>query len=284
MAVRSGLLAAVAALVVAVPAAAAGKIINPVAVREMSRPGPCTVELQGKGTIRVPTGFRYVGPDRLSDFHELAGDPTMPGELGAIVPDDGTFVVYLALITDAKDNPLTGLTPEEIATDAVRATLQKWVEASVAESSAKRAGVGLSSQKVMGWTHTPAYDEAKKRLTLGVRVIDEAAGPGDKDELQHRTYIYGPDQQVVLLRLVTSQFKKLDPSLEATKQLAGELTLTQPEEAAENGAMMHYAKIGGAGLLGVVLALVGAKLLMSQKRRTAPAARPAAARKFGSPR
>jgi uncharacterized membrane-anchored protein len=284
MAVRSRLLAALAAVVVAGPASA-GKPVNMNAVREMSRPGPFTVELNGKGTVRVPTGFRYVGPDRLSDFRDLTGDPAGADEVGAVVPDDGTFVVYLSLLADPKGDPLADRQAAEVGSDATRAALLKWVEERVTEGTAAREAAGRGPQKVVGWTHTPTYDDAKKRLTFGVRVGDEKAGVGQADELHYRTYVYGPDNQVVGLRLVTSQFKKLDPGLDTAKQLAGEIVLTEPERVVAESDLIHYAKVGGAGILGVGLALLVAKVLLAKPKRApaAAAARPVA-RKFGSPR
>jgi uncharacterized membrane-anchored protein len=286
MIARSGLLAATLALALAAPALAGGKAISPAVLREISRPGPLSIEVGPLGTFRVPTGYRFIGPDKLADFHELFGDAAQGTELGALVPDDGGYVVYLCLGKEPVEDPLTNLKADDVGTDDARAALLKWTEDRLGETAGKRANAGLPPQKVTGWTHKPAYDADKKRLTFGVRVAEDSDRADDKrDELHHRTVVYGPAGQVVTLRTVTTSFKKLDTSLEAAKQLAGEVKL-----AAEDGTdgtsndVEHYAMIGGAGILGVGLALVVAKGLFGKKRSSAPSARPAAARKFGSPR
>ena len=80
---------------------------------------------------------------------------------------------------------------------------------------------------------------------------DSGRAGDDRDELHHRTVIYGPAGQVVTLRTVALSFKKLDPALEASKQLAGEVKLIAADGT--DGSVSefeHIAMIVGPGCSG----------------------------------
>jgi hypothetical protein len=73
-----------------------------------------------------------------------------------------------------------------------------------------------------------------------------------------------------------------DKPLEETKKLATEFTYRSDEGSGEEDPM-YYAKIGGAGLIGVIAVIFGAKLLGGRRPEPTTPAR-SAARRFGTPR
>jgi uncharacterized membrane-anchored protein len=255
----------------------AGKEINWSKVREVSRKGPFSMDLREKVTARIPTGYRFVTEDKLSVYHELIGDTPVPEEAGVILPEEGGWVVE---VTFPKEDPLKDQDPKQLNVDA----LMKWNERALEEAQPKRTAQGLPVQRVTGWTHKPAYDADGKRLTMGLRVgpADDRSN-GKKDELHYKTLIYGPDEgQFVCLETVTA-IGNWDKPLEETKKLATEFTYKNLNDASGDEDQMYYAKIGGAGLIGVIAVVVGAKLLGGRRPEAVPPAR-AAARRFGTPR
>ena len=174
-----------------------------------------------------------------------------------------------------------------MATDAAKAVLFEWHEKFLADATPKRVALGLPPLKPTGWTHKPAWDAEKKRLTMGVRVAEdrERAEPS-KDVLYYQTVLYGPDNRFLTVRAVTS-VGNWDKPVEEMKKLVGEFAFPKGDADADaESAVVHYGKIGGAGLVGVLVAFFGARALLggSSKRRPSPTQSRPTARKFGSPR
>ncbi|MGL4420258.1 MAG: DUF2167 domain-containing protein [Gemmataceae bacterium] len=273
----------IAAIVVlgALPAWA-GKPINWTQIREVSRSGPITVEIPGKANLRVPTGFRFVGSEKLSEFHELLGDTALPGEHGILLPEEGGWLVQVIV---PPVDPLKDLNIAELQTDAVKNSLMGWNESFLNEVASKRSLMGLAPLRITGWTHKPVFDSDRKRLTMGVRVSeDKDRADPSRDQLYYNVVNYGADGSCVVMKAVTS-VGSWDKPIEEVKKLTSELAFTgKPPEPEEPVDMMHYMKIGGAGLIGVAIAFVGARALLGNKSRPTPAPNRPAARRFGSPR
>jgi uncharacterized membrane-anchored protein len=265
---------ALAAVLVLVPSALADdRGVNWSLLRAVSRQGAFAIELKEKVTLRVPQGYRLVTEDKLKDYHDLMRDVPLPEEAGVLLPERGGWV---AIITFPKDDPLKGGDGQQLDSDA----LLKWNEKELEETRTKRAALGLPTLKITGWTHKPTYDEATRRLTMGMRVTDNGdQGSGKKDELYYKTLIYGPDGAFVCLQTTTA-FGNWSEPVEETKKLVSEFSYQQ---TLDNGAddPMYYVKIGGAGALAVVVVIVLSKIAGGRKPQQP--ARPTA-RRFGTPR
>lgn len=254
-------LAALALLLAAADAAA--KDIDMATVRRVSRPGAFSADLRGKGQFRVPKGYRFVTEDKLEDFSEALDYPLFGDEVGILLPEEGK---WLAVVTLPKSDPLAGADPKQISPDS----LKVWQERYAADRR-PRKGPGMIPIKVMGWTHPPAYDAEKKRLTMGVRL---EAADGGQDMFRHQTFLYGADGVCVCLEVLTTVGNLEKPVAEAAK-LATEFTLPQAAagEPAED-PMTHYAKIGGGGLIGAVAVAVLFRAMAGRPGSRPPARRP----------
>ena len=203
------------------------------------------------------------------------GDAPTPEEVAVLLPEEGGWV---AIISFPKLDPLKDQDRKQLNTES----LMKWNESILEDGRPKRTTLGLPVLKVTGWTHKPTYEEVGRKLIMGMRISDEQdRSNGKKDELYHKTLIYGPDEVFVCLQTVTS-FGNWDKPLEETKKLVNEFSFGQPSDESEDDPL-YYAKIGGAGLIGVLVVVFGAKLLGGRRPEPAGPAR-AAARRFGSPR
>lgn len=249
-------------------------------IREVSRKGPFSADLRGKVNLRVPTGFRLVTEDKLRNYHELMNDAPLGDEAAVLLPEDGGWV---SVVTFPKDDPLKDVDPANFENDETRTKLLNWNEAVLSSTQPRRTALGLPTTKITGWTHKPTFDPVKKKLTMGVRVAEANAGGGGKrDELFYTTILYGPEDATVAFTTLTA-VGDWQKQLEETKKLSDEFTFpTGPgAEADPMEGMIHYAKIGGAGLVGIVLVVFLAKMLGG--RGNAAPARPTA-RRFGTPR
>jgi uncharacterized membrane-anchored protein len=269
-------IALLAAILAATPVAAGE--ISWTLIREVSRKGPFAADLRGKVNLRVPTGFRLVTEDKLRNYHELMNDAPLGDEAGVLLPEDGGWV---SIVTFPKEDPLAGIDPTQYDGEETRTKLMKWNEAVLAGMQPKRTLLGLPNIKITGWTHKPTFDPEKRKLTMGVRVGEDAGG-GKRDELYYTTVMYGPNNATVAFTTVTA-VGDWQKQLEETKKLADEFTFPTTVTAEEDSmeTMMHYAKIGGAGLVGIVVVVVLARLIGAKPDRVPP--RPAA-RRFGTPR
>jgi len=269
-------LAAVACLC-AGPAATAGgpRDLNWGKIREYSRKGAFTATFRDKFTFRVPTGYRLVYDDKIAEFRELMGEVAGPDDVGIVLPEEGGWV---AIVSFPPDDPMKGQDPKQLNAEA----LMKWNQKVYEDARPKRSAVGLSGQRVTGWTHKPAYDADGKKLTMGLRVTNEGERSGGRrDELHYKTVIYGPDGSFVCLQTETA-IGNWDKPLEETKKLAGEFSPVGAAETDTAEDPYYYPKIGGAGVVGVVLVIVLAKLIGGRRTEVAPARQ--AARRFGNAR
>jgi uncharacterized membrane-anchored protein len=268
------------AVAVFAPSAAALEI-NWTRLREISRKGPFSVELRNKITMRVPTGFRFFGEDKLADFHGLLGDAALADEAGALLTEEGGWV---AVILIPKENPLAGLDPKLLDSAEPKAQLLKWNEALVATAASRRAALQLPMQRITGWTHTPTYDSEKKRLTMGVRVADDGSH-AKRDHVYFCTIIYGPNPADMVAVVTQTNINSWDKPLEESRKLGDEFTFATVEAAAPESetseAVYHYGKIAGAGLIGVVAVFLLARAT-GPRSPQAPSRPPA--RRFGTPR
>jgi uncharacterized membrane-anchored protein len=273
MRIRQPVIALAAVLVVVPSALADDKGVNWSRLRAVSRQGAFAIELKEKVTLRVPQGYRLVTEDKLKDYHDLMNDVALPDEAGVLLPERGG---WMAIISFPKDDPLKGNDDKQLDSDA----LMKWNEKELEDVRSKRSALGLAALKITGWTHKPAYDEATKRLTMGMRVTDNGdQGTGKKDELYYKTLIYGPDGAFVCLQTTTAFGNWAEP-VEETKKLASEFSYPQTTDTGAEDPM-YYVKIGGAGALAVVVVIVLSKIAGGRKPQQS--ARPTA-RRFGTPR
>jgi uncharacterized membrane-anchored protein len=214
-----------------------------------------------------------VSEDKLEEFAKLLDYPLTGEEVGMVMPDDCRWVAAVAL---PKSDPLAG----QDAKAPDKSALLEWQQRYAADRRAKAGGTGGLPSKVVGWTHQPAYDADKKRLTMGVRLTPDA-GESGADVVRHQTFVYGEAGSPVCLEVVAGAAGWDKPVAEVGK-LAGEVTLPTPEPAGSGGGDLwsrwttHFVA-GSAGALVLMFLARG----LTAKR--SPAARPAG-RRPGLPR
>lgn len=246
-------------LAMGVVAHAANPNIDDNTVRRLSRVGPFTTALGEKATLRVPTGYRMVTADKLTEFSDLFDISLAGDELGMLFPADNADWSIMA-IKLAKD-PLKGIDPATIGTGATRDALLDWQKTFAEERRVKRSGLLWT---VAGWTHPPSYDAEKKRLTMGVRMTTNADSV--RDAVSYQIYQYDAEGNILLLNQRVG-LDKWERAIPEAQKLMNEITLAaKPVSEAAPDATMYYAQVIGGGVAGAVLVVVLFSIFVGKKK------------------
>lgn len=244
----------------------------------LTRVGPFSTELQGKVTLRVPTGYRIVLEDKLAEFGELSGYPVL-GDEAAFITMAGDRPTWHGQILLLPDDPLKGVDVKAIAERPARDQLLDW-QRRFHEGRRPRKGATVVPSKVGAWTHTPKFNEKTKVLTMGVRL--EAETDGQKDKVCYCSIAYGPNNLTVCV-VAFAEVEDYDKAVKESGKLTEEFTFLAPEAEGEPGEEedpLYMAKVAGGGLLGSVVVLmlfralgVGAARTPARKGARRPVAR-----------
>jgi uncharacterized membrane-anchored protein len=119
---------------------------------------------QGIATLKVPTNFRYLGPEDAQRILEQAwGNPTGDGTLGMLFPtdvsplDEHGWGVVITYDEDGhvSDDDADGIDYEQLLKD---------MREGAAAANAERAKQGQEPVELVGWAARPYYDKAAKKL------------------------------------------------------------------------------------------------------------------------
>jgi uncharacterized membrane-anchored protein len=252
------------------------KPIDEATFRRLTRNGPFSVDIAGKASFRVPTGYRMVTEDKLEEFSEAAALPLMGDEAGFIALADRPL--WFASIIVVAEDPLKGLDPKTLADPAVRLKLLDW-QHQFQDVRRPRKGRSSVPTKVSAWTHPPRYDEKTKVLTMGVRL--EAENESQRDKVNYQSFVYGPGGAIILISAIVD-VEQFDKAEKEAGKLAGEFTFNPALEAATGDApaedSMFIPKVVGGGLVGAIGVLVVFRFLLNGGGKTTsrPARRPVA--------
>jgi uncharacterized membrane-anchored protein len=118
----------------------------------------------GVATLKVPVGFRYVGPEDAQRILEQAwGNPSGSGTQGMLFPADLSPLAeggWGVVITYEEDGHVSDDDADGINYD----DLLKEMKEGIAASNEERKKQGYESIELVGWAAKPYYDKATKKL------------------------------------------------------------------------------------------------------------------------
>lgn len=219
----------------------------------LTRVGPFSTEIQGRATLRVPTGYRIVLEDKLQEFGELSGYPIL-GDEAAYITMASDKPTWHGLILLLPDNPLKGVDPANLAEPAVRAQLLDW-QRRFHEGRRPRKGATAVPAKVAAWTHPPKYNDKTKVLTMGVRL--ESESDLQKDKVCYMSLLYGPADAIVCVTAF-ADVEDYDKAVKESGKLTEEFAfLAVPVEGeVEPEDPLYMAKVAGGGVGGAIVVLL----------------------------
>ena len=121
-------------------------------------PGPYKAALGDVGQIDIPQGYKFADKDGTRRLMELTQNPSSEGELGTVVPEDGSWFIVFDFdeIGYVKDDEKASLDADKIL-----ATLKRNAE----RSNELRKQRGWPAFHLVGWSKAPFYDDATHNLT-----------------------------------------------------------------------------------------------------------------------
>lgn len=244
---------AVFVLLASVALAAPPRGMDEVSLNRLTRVGPFSTELQGKVSLRVPTGYRIVLEEKLAEFGELSGYPVL-GDEAAFITMAAEKPTWHGLILLLTDDPLKGIDPKTLAERPARDQLLDW-QRRFHENRRPRKGATVVPSKVGAWTHSPKFNDKTNVLTMGVRL--EAETEGSKDKVCYSSFAYGPNGTIVCVVAFTD-VEDYDKAVKESGKLTEEFTFLAPaatEEATEDDPL-YTAKVAGGGVLGSIVVLM----------------------------
>jgi uncharacterized membrane-anchored protein len=158
--------AALAALVLAVPALAEGERPEP----EVSwTPGPATVDVgSALAELKLPEGYAFAGEKDSQALLRYMGNLVDGSELGIVIPrsreEDWLVVLEWNPMGYVKDDE-----KDEIDADELLESIREATE----EGNERRKKMGSSALHVLGWSEPPHYDAATHNLTWALLGEDE---------------------------------------------------------------------------------------------------------------
>jgi hypothetical protein len=227
--------------------------IDEISFNRLTRVGPFSTELQGKVTLRVPTGYRIVLEDKLPEFGELTGYPVL-GDEAAYITMAVDKPTWHGLILLLADDPLKGIDRKTLGERPARDQLLDW-QRRFHEGRRPRKGATVVPSKVGAWTHPPKFNDKTNVLTMGVRL--EAETEGSKDKVCYCSFVYG-DHDTIVCVVAYTDVEDYDKAVKESGKLTEEFAFLSPqvsEEAADEDPY-YTAKVAGGGLLGSVVVLM----------------------------
>jgi uncharacterized membrane-anchored protein len=140
--------------------------------------GPCTGDLGGYASIKVPKGYVFTGRDGAPKFLELSQNPPDPTTVGILINVEGAdnWVVFFnyADIGHVADNE-----KGKIDAAAILANLKEGTEA----SNEERRKRGWEELHITDWIIPPGYEADTNRLAWGVG-LNRASGTGSNYDVR----------------------------------------------------------------------------------------------------
>lgn len=166
----------------------------------------------GVATLRVPEGFRYVGPeDARRVLEEAWGNPDGNGTLGMLFPSDVSVISedgWGVVITYEEDGHVSDEDADGIDYDELLGQMQ----AGIASENEERRKAGYEAIQLVGWATKPRYDTAAKKLYWAKEL---KFGDGAERTLNYNIRILGR-KGVLVLNAVSSmdQLGKVEQNMQ----------------------------------------------------------------------
>lgn len=201
--------------------------------------GPATVPVGKVAEIKLPDGYRFIGPDSIERFYELTHNTRSGDELGVMLaPNDWMLFFSYDDIGFVKDEDKDKLDPTKL--------MESMTSGQDAANKARQER-GWDAMKVMGWATQPHYDPQTNNLKWAINLA--SSRDNFKEQWINESIRLLGRGGVMNVTLVTdpANFKAVET--EADKLLATQFAYVAGEKYAEFKAGDKVAQYGLAALV-----------------------------------
>ena len=207
--------------------------------------GPTTAKIGETATLKVPAGYKFLGPAGAREFNRLTENPSPDVDEYMLAKQDQTWVAFFSFDDSGYVKDDEKLDPEDILKVAREGT-----EA----SNEERRENGWAPVHVTGWAFKPQYDKGLKSLEWAFRLKGEDS-PGES--INYNTRLLG--RRGVMEVLVLTSPENLDASIADFKRGLPNFSFNPGEKYAEFREGDHVAEYGLAALVTGGAAAIAAK-------------------------
>ncbi len=210
--------------------------------------GPVDVRLGDQAVLKLPEGYRFLGPADTKRALTAMGNFPSGEELGLVASANATggdtwFVVIRYQETGyIKDDDAKSWDADALLAD---------IKAGTDEANAKRKELGIPPLIIRGWEQKPTYDQASNKVVWAISALDEGKGGVNYNTLALGRHGYLSMNMVGPLE----ELPKLKPH---TQTLLANLTFVEGKRYADfNSATDKVAAVGLAALIAGAAAKTG---------------------------
>lgn len=129
--------------------------------------GPATVALGKVAELKLPEGYKFVGPDSLDRFYQLTQNVRSGNEVGVVLAPDWLLFFDYDEVGYVKDDEKDKLDAEK---------LMKTMSEGQEEANADRKQRGWDELKLKGWATAPHYDPKTNHLKWAINLASSRDG------------------------------------------------------------------------------------------------------------
>ena len=207
--------------------------------------GPTTGQIGATATIKVPEGYKFMGPEGAREFNRLTENPSPDVDEYVLAKQDYTWIAFFSYsdVGYVKDD-------EKLDAD----DLLKSVSEGTEEGNEERRDNGWAPVHVTGWAFKPQYDNGLKSLEWAFRLKGEDS---DGESINYNTRLLG--RSGVMEVLVLTSPEQLQTAIADFKTRLPGFTFNPGQTYAEFRSGDRMAEYGLAALVTGGAAAVAAK-------------------------
>jgi len=207
--------------------------------------GPTTGQIGATATIKVPEGYKFMGPEGAREFNRLTENPSPDVDEYVLAKQDYTWIAFFSYsdVGYVKDD-------EKLDAD----DLLKSVSEGTEEGNEERRDNGWAPVHVTGWAFKPQYDNGLKSLEWAFRLKGEDS---DGESINYNTRLLG--RSGVMEVLVLTSPEQLQAAIADFKTRLPGFTFNPGQTYAEFRSGDRMAEYGLAALVTGGAAAVAAK-------------------------
>ena len=207
--------------------------------------GPTTGQIGATATIKVPAGYKFMGPEGAREFNRLTENPSPDVDEYVLAKQDYTWIAFFSYsdVGYVKDD-------EKLDAD----DLLKSVSEGTEEGNEERRDNGWAPVHVTGWAFKPQYDNGLKSLEWAFRLKGEDS---DGESINYNTRLLG--RSGVMEVLVLTSPEQLQAAIADFKTRLPGFTFNPGQTYAEFRSGDRMAEYGLAALVTGGAAAVAAK-------------------------
>jgi len=207
--------------------------------------GPTTGQIGATATIKVPEGYKFMGPEGAREFNRLTENPSPDVDEYVLAKQDYSWIAFFSYsdVGYVKDD-------EKLDAD----DLLKSVSEGTEEGNEERRDNGWAPVHVTGWAFKPQYDNGLKSLEWAFRLKGEDS---DGESINYNTRLLG--RSGVMEVLVLTSPEQLQAAIADFKTRLPGFTFNPGQTYAEFRSGDRMAEYGLAALVTGGAAAVAAK-------------------------